>query len=466
MSLDDLYDRNMCDRAVPDSFDLKGMHFDLIHVKLRSSSRAGHAVALCASDRLVAEEPLAGKIPGLYGKIPDSDGGFFYECYVSSPFLDEAVRPERTGFDIAERHDGLFAQTELSMEEIRRAILGRAAEHLKPQLTANLGKARERVQTFVAERAPRYRPILKRIPDTELNVDPGISDKELDLTLHKFLSEFESELIAEGHDIMAPTAADSYENYRKRLEAYLRKAEDIKRSDLANYVSHRKVIIDLLSTAIRPDAKGKYGREDLIHNLIMPMGKTTDEVHFDGCNLWVVNERLAFHNYLASDKTLRSLPITGSEATKEPDICCLNVFDNPMLMSEGKNIPLASITIVEIKRPMRNDAAPGEESDPIEQSIGYLQRIRNGAAMTAEGRPIPRSENIPGYCYVLADLTPRLRERCLLHHDLIETADSLGFFGYKKNCRAFVEVISFDQLVNAAKERNRAFFDKLGLPTN
>ena len=137
-----------------------------------------------------------------------------------------------------------------------------------------------------------------------------------------------------------------------------------------------------------------------------------------------------------------------------------------MLMSEGKNIPLASITIVEIKRPMRNDAAPGEESDPIEQSIGYLQRIRNGAAMTAEGRPIPRSENIPGYCYVLADLTPRLRERCLLHHDLIEPADSLGFFGYKKNCRAFVEVISFDQLVNAAKERNRAFFDKLGLPTN
>lgn len=27
------------------------------------------------------------------------------------------------------------------------------------------------------------------------------------------------------------------------------------------------------------------------------------------------------------------------------------------------------------------------------------------------------------------------------------------------------EVISFDRLVNAAKERNRAFFDRLGLPT-
>jgi hypothetical protein len=87
-----------------------------------------------------------------------------------------------------------------------------------------------------------------------------------------------------------------------------------------------------------------------------------------------------------------------------------------------------------------------------------------GSATTAEGRPIPKSEEIPGYCYILADLTPKLRDRCLVHHDLIETADRLGFFGYKKNCKAFLEVISFDQLVNMATERNRAFFDKLGLP--
>ena len=30
--------------------------------------------------------------------------------------------------------------------------------------------------------------------------------------------------------------------------------------------------------------------------------------------------------------------------------------------------------------------------------------------------------------------------------------------------KAYVEVISFDKLVVAAKERNRAFFDRLGLP--
>ena len=46
------------------------------------------------------------------------------------------------------------------------------------------------------------------------------------------------------------------------------------------------------------------------------------------------------------------------------------------------------------------------------------------------------------------------------------TADGMGFFGYNPNYKAYIEVISFNQLVKAAKERNRAFFDKLGLPQN
>jgi hypothetical protein len=160
------------------------------------------------------------------------------------------------------------------------------------------------------------------------------------------------------------------------------------------------------------------------------------------------------------------MPITSCSETKEPDICALNVFDNPILVAEGSSAPLASIVVVEFKKPMRNDAAQGEDKDPVEQAIGYLRRIRQGNVTTAAGRPIPGSENIPGFCYVLCDLTPTMKTRCEVHHDFKPTADGLGYFGYKSNCNAYVEVIGFDRLVNAAKERNRAFFDKLGLPTN
>lgn len=45
------------------------------------------------------------------------------------------------------------------------------------------------------------------------------------------------------------------------------------------------------------------------------------------------------------------------------------------------------------------------------------------------------------------------------------THDGLGYFGFNDSAKAYIEVMSFDGLVNAATELNRAFFDKLGLPS-
>ena len=83
------------------------------------------------------------------------------------------------------------------------------------------------------------------------------------------------------------------------------------------------------------------------------------------------------------------MPITGSESTKEPDILALNVYDNPVSVSEGTRLPLATVTVIELKRPCRDDAAQGEEKDPIEQALNYLDRVRKGEMRTANGRPIP-----------------------------------------------------------------------------
>jgi len=68
----------------------------------------------------------------------------------------------------------------------------------------------------------------------------------------------------------------------------------------------------------------------------------------------------------------------------------LNVFDNPILVLEANTPPLASIVVVEIKRPMRDDASTGEKDDPIEQALGYLQRVRDGKVQTKAGRLIRR----------------------------------------------------------------------------
>lgn len=468
ISLNHVYDSHMHSSAVHETIKIKEQDFELLHVRLRTNSLSSHAIAFCADSRLVTEEKLSGKLPGLHGKLSDNDGEFIYTCYVSSKFLDEYARPERTGFEIMETVEELLQETEISLSDIREAVVERAKGQLEKHLKENLQRSKEKVTKFVSTKAPRYRPILDRIPEDDLNVDPNISDKDLELSLHKHFASIERELITEGHDILNQSDIAPDEQYNEKLNLYLSKAEDIKKSDLASYVSHRRVIIDILQKAIEKDNEGNYVREDLIHSLIMPMRKDTDEVGLDSCNLWLVDERLAFHNYIASDKPLKSIPITGSTEGKEPDLCVLKVFDQPILLSEGTKLPPASIEVIEIKRPMRNDAKAGKEHDPIEQAIDYVDRIREGEVKTSTGRPIPKlqQDSVPAFCYILADLTRSFEKRCRNHHNLKRTADGQGYFGYKDNVNTYIEVISFDRLVNMAKERNRAFFDKLGLPSN
>lgn len=464
LSLDQIYEESIIGQIECETTKVKGSDFDLIHVRMKAATAQDHKISYCAANRLVREEEISGKIPGLFGRLQDGESSFVHHCYVTSKYLDENVRPERTGFDIEEQsEEDLLSELSISIDEIRAACLVKVQEKLASFLEAGIAASQQRVQSYIDNAAPRYRPIIHHMKSDDLMVDPKISDKELELLLHKQLAEFERGLLSEGHEILKPRMSETYDQYTGRVQEYLMRASELKKSDLANYVSHRRVILDLFESAIQRDTEGKYSREDLIHQLIIPMGVESSEIPADEGNLWLIDERLAFHNYLASDKTLKSMPITKSDSTKEPDIVSLKVFDNPLLVAEGQKLPLASITVIEIKRPMRNDAKEGEDKDPIEQALGYLERIRNGQATTPKGRLIPGSESIPGFCYILADLTEKMVGRCKTR-DLKLTSDKMGYFGYNNSYNAYIEVATFDRLLNSAKERNRAFFDKLGFP--
>ena len=476
VSLDNLFDSFTLGNIEHECIKIKEYDFELTFIKAQNPNISAHEVCYCAADRLVKKENITNKIPGLYKKTFDNFGQFAYLCFVVSPFLDERVRAERTSFDIEENkadvendQTSLFefldteGDDEIVFEDINNAVLTRIANRLESILDENKKIGRQRVEFFVSDIAPKYKPIMRHYP--ELTVDPETSDKELDIILYKRLSELEMDLISTGHDLSNPKEDEPFEKYRERLNQYLSVASDIKKSDLANYVSHRKVVLDFFDEIIKRHRDGKYSQEKIIHQLIMPMQVESDEVRFDDANLWLIDERLAFHNFLASDKTLSSMPITGATETLKPDIASLNVYDNPLLVNEGEQLPLASITVVEIKRPMRDDFSGGEKSDPIEQALLYVQKIREGQVMTANGRPIPKSDSIPAFCYVLADLTENLKKRAELM-SLKPTSDYLAYFGYNANFNAYIEVISFDRLITAAKQRNKAFFDKLGLPSN
>jgi len=47
---------------------------------------------------------------------------------------------------------------------------------------------------------------------------------------------------------------------------------------------------------------------------------------------------------------------------------------------------------------------------------------------------------------------------------MIETPDGRGVFYVYESHRAYIEVISYDKLLDDARKRNRILFDKLQLP--
>ncbi|WP_442575786.1 ATP-binding protein [Microbacterium sp. F51-2R] len=466
VSLADLMDEFVDSAMTASAIEVKGQKFDMLNLRLKATVRySAPRLHWCAASRVVLEENLSGKVPGLHGRLADATSGeFVYACYLTSDFLDERVRSDRTAFDISDRIAGQPLVDDLSLDDIREAVFKEVAKILKDPLESAREQGKQRVHDFVTKRAPRYRPVLAKIEERGITVDPSVKDQDLELQLHRHLQKIESEAFVQGQEIFAEADADAEpaEDYTHRLAAYLATVSEINQSDLAAYVSRRRTVLDLLSRLIRADKGGKYSREDAIHSLIVPMRTESNDVAADGSNLWIIDERLAFHDYLASDKTLKSMPVTGSESTREPDIFATRLIDSPVLAAEGQKLPLPSIVVVEIKRPMRKDAT--EDKNPIQQCLDYVKRIRAGGVMTATGRPIPPTQDPPAFCYIVADLTEKMIERCEIS-DLRPTHDGLGYFGYNNAAKAYVEVMSFDGLVNAATERNRAFFDKLGLPT-
>ncbi|BCJ60340.1 hypothetical protein [Micromonospora endophytica] len=77
---------------------VKGKKFDMVNLCLKSSTRSlTPRLYWCAANRVVFEENLTGKIPGLYGRLKDDTSTeFTYVCYLSSDYLDAHVRADRT----------------------------------------------------------------------------------------------------------------------------------------------------------------------------------------------------------------------------------------------------------------------------------------------------------------------------------------------------------------------------------
>jgi hypothetical protein len=283
-----------------------------------------------------------------------------------------------------------------------------------------------------------------------------LSDEKLDLELHKLNRNYELELKQEAQrlkDELKHSKVKDYPAYKESLQKYTEDLNEIGKSNLAKYIVHRKAVIDALEFSLEFQDSDKYALEDTVHDIIMAIRSTSDDVQEH--NLWLIDERMAYHKHLASDKSFKS--VTDIDSKERPDLL---VFNNPVVYGDDKRETSTAI-IVEFKRPMRDNYNGSD--NPIDQVTGYVLKLRKPNQIRDErGREIHLDKRIPIYCYVICDLTSSIRE-VLEIRNYKPLLDNQGYIFYNDNLNTVIEVISFDKLLRDAKKRNSVLFKKLHL---
>jgi hypothetical protein len=454
--LNQLYESSVQDSLHQDHFELEGNEFFIYHVKMPEGAST-HELHLCANDREVRSLDLKNFFPNLQHKIADdTDTGFFYCGYLTGAYLDAKVNSSRTEFDFADEQ-----QQELDNTVPERELVDTAKDYVSAYLQEYIDeinrRKEKRINDFVARQQPQYRFLLNVRPNAIDEIKPELTDSALEIELHKQVLKWDLEAKERGEDIKRNMADNGVpdDEFMPRFEAYCKEVTAISKVSLSQYIIRRKVILDLLEKALEIKEDGSYANENQIHSIICPMHYTSDEVGFEEMNLWIIDERLAYHNFLASDKQMKSMPILESDSESRIDIA---VFDEAISFSDKDN-QFNSITIIEFKKPNRNDLKP-DDKNPIQQVLRYVDDIKNGKKCRANGRPFGNVTSTAFYCYVIADMTPSLKEDARFA-GLKITPDGEGYFGYIPDPGVYLEVISLDKLLRDAKERNQILFDKL-----
>jgi len=376
----------------------------------------------------------------------DHDRNYIIKAYVFGPYLDRNVSLERGGFEFKMESDLILG---IAQAEIEREAAAIAKEAVGAHITLRQQKKRERVQTYVDEEAPWHKASLAKIDLSGMSYNPTNEEIETRLQKEKFEQEVE---IKRG--VAKLLAESNFDNVRNDVLELVSKISDTGKNDLIHYIALRRKILDIFQKSLEVDDTGGYPSEGVVHDIIFPRKGDAETTSFNDHNLWIVDERLNFTNYVSSD-----VPLDGRN-TERPDL----LVYNKRILFRGDNEASNPITIFEFKKPQRDDFAnPSSQEDPVQQIVRYVNNIRDGKFKTPEGRKMLIAENTPFYGYVVCDLTPKVESWLQREKDFKPMPDRLGWFQWMVNINLYVEVLSWDKVLKDAKMRNQIFFEKLGI---
>jgi hypothetical protein len=344
------------------SFKVGDEAFTLKGLRLYNPHETQHRLLYAANSREVFPEKLDKYLPNLQKRLADEGGQFAYLGFVEGEYLNQHVNGERTNFSFPtdRSEDGMFE--EITLDAIRDGALGCVSSDLQPFLEEINTEKRTTITNYITEEAPQYRPLARYMDEFIDRIPPGAKGHALEMALHEQMYAKQRELKQESHKLMEESgeAALKPEEYEAKLNSFLERENELGKSSLAQYVAHRKVILEFLEKSLQTNPEtGKYPLEEIIHKIIYPMRTTSEDVPYEQQNLWIIDERLSYHWFLTSDMPLDTASVLVNDSKSRPD---LMVFERALTFAENE-AALNSLVIVEFKKPDRssyNKEDPGQ----------------------------------------------------------------------------------------------------------
>ena len=406
----------------------------------KTRSFKNHCLLFAAADRIVGKPRDLTNILGQPHFTDENDKHYIVIAVVRSVAFESRLNDARTGINLSPS----------IIEEIVSSVSGVIQKGEKSQIDKI-----KKTQAKKLDEALRENPIL-RIGLRGQSITDYVSGKPNNWTNQQFVSDLAIHRYRASRDLSKEIAlaAQSSDEYTEHIQELVKKIDDNNKEALAEYVVHRKKVIELVEAARKYGDSGKHAPEDVIHDLVFKRFSDSVKTDYFEHNLWLIDDALAFLPYVSSDRTMH-----GSRRQKGDKVADLAFFDDSLVLGDNDG---TTITIVEFKKPSRNDYSFGnEKSDPVLQVINTLeQATQAGGISKTDGTHFAFTGVVRRFAYIIADLTPTLLA-VLRTHDFKNDWNPKIHFRYRDNEEIFIQAMGYDTLVENAKKRNQAFFSVL-----
>lgn len=394
-------------------------------------------------------------LPGLDTAITSGEERYYITAYITGNYLDKKVNSVRNSFNIAQTKEDKDLDDKLSFEEIYSEIEKEIEDLYSDHILFIEKQKHQKIAAYILNKNnPRFEyKYLLNEKCAFKSIPSNASNEKIEEHLHRISFEIEKVRKKRIKQIIAKKGIDE-EDFSEEFKRLMSQEATYNKNRLADLIMRRKAIITLMRRFLNWDKDKEYKLEQDLHNIIFTMGADSRSTTYNNHNLWLLDERLSFHTYAASDRKPRTnLENIASPSNKEPDLL---IFDKTWAYFDDPD-EIKSLVVFEFKRPGLEITEDTKLEDLI---MKYFIDLDGGSIKDSNGGKIQIESTTPKFGYIICNVDKKVKAYNKNWNNFKETPYGT-LFKLLPDQNLYIEVLTFKQLLDNAEKKHLAFFKAL-----